>query len=374
MGPGILTAVGVVTWLFVAIPAGARAMTGAWWSFPRELLWWTSYVAFGAGYLGAVTAPLGRRPLVLRGLLALQTVAGLCVAWLGPADVVAILLVVVAAEAATAVSLRIGVGWVTLQTAALGVIAWRGGENQLSLPIAAGFGVFQGFAYVAARLTHVEAEGRRELARVNAELLAAQALLTRSTRLLERQRISRDLHDGMGHHLTALSLHLEALRVGTGATVPASLERAQGLTRQLLGDLRETVGDLRREDPLPLRQALDALARGLTGLDVHVTYHANDLAPEPQKAHALFRCTQELVTNVLKHARARQLWLTVEEDVHTIRVEVRDDGVGTDPSRLARGLVGIRERLAACRGAVVFDTAPGCGCTVAVHVPRDTPA
>lgn len=374
MGSRILAALGLATWVVVGALGLARVGAGSGLVY-AEWHWWAAFLGFGVSFLGAAVPGLAARSHQMRrALLAAQTLTALMLVWAGPADVTAILLVVVAAQAANAVSFGVGVGWVVAQVLLSGLLLWSGSGLAAALPLAGAFALFQAFAYTTTRLMQIEAVGREALARAHAELVTTQTLLARATRLLERQRISRELHDALGHHLTALSLHLEALRVEHGTPTPVALARAQHVTRLLLRDLRDTVAELRREEPLPLGQAVETLARGIEGLDVHVACDGADAAVEPDKAHALFRCTQELVTNVLRHAQARQLWLTVGGDAATLRIEVRDDGIGTDAARLAQGLASVRERLSPYHGRLTVETAPGRGCTVAIDVPRGTPA
>ena len=106
---------------------------------------------------------------------------------------------------------------------------------------------FQLIADAAARLLAEETAARERLAAANAELEATRELLAQSTRIAERARIARDLHDLLGHHLTALSLNLEIASHLTEGDARVRVETAQSVTKLLLGDVRGVVGALRAQ-------------------------------------------------------------------------------------------------------------------------------
>lgn len=111
-------------------------------------------------------------------------------------------------------------------------------------------------------LARSERDAREELARANAELVARQSLLAESSRIAERLRISRDLHDTLGHHLTALSLQLDvAARLASGQAA-AHVREAHAITRLLLGDVRDVVSRMRDERLDRTRAVLKALELG----------------------------------------------------------------------------------------------------------------
>ena len=121
------------------------------------------------------------------------------------------LLVVTASQFAWLAPLRLAVPLVVAQTVVvLSTAGWRGDWSPLELMFNAGIYLgFQLFALFTSYTALKEAEGRAQLAQLNTELHTAQALLAESSRLSERLRIARELHDLIGHHLTALSLNLE---------------------------------------------------------------------------------------------------------------------------------------------------------------------
>nr|WP_246481599.1 sensor histidine kinase [Amycolatopsis umgeniensis] len=235
------------------------------------------------------------------------------------------------------------------------------------------------FAAVVTELIVREKRSREELAEAHERLrdYAAQAEQLATTQ--ERNRVARDIHDGLGHHLTVVQMMLQAARavIGTGDTerVDAMLAKAQDQSREALAEVRRSVSALREPHSAPLSEALrtlvdEASAAGVpTGLEVKGT--ARDTRVEVEES--LFRAAQEGLTNVRKHARAQAATVVLDYAVtDRVRLEVRDDGRGLagDPAPdKGFGLVGLRERVAGLGGRVSVDSAEGHGLTLTVEVP-----
>lgn len=186
----------------------------------------------------------------------------------------------------------------------------------------------------------------------------------------ERARISRDLHDLLGHHLTALSLALEAARHQTnGGPALAQIERGRQLTKLLLTDVREAVRSLRREARVDLSRVLVPLVADIARPRVHLGVPVDLAIDDPERAQALVRCVQEIVTNAVRHSRAENLWIDISEEDRTIRVVGRDDGRGAAPIEAGQGLTGMRERLASLGGAVEVDSPADGGFLVQATLP-----
>lgn len=205
---------------------------------------------------------------------------------------------------------------------------------------------------------------RRELAAAHVELQATTLLLAESTRTAERLRISRDLHDSVGHQLTVLSLELEAARHSAPAAAHDHVERASGVARQVLGDLRSTVGDLRDTDD-ELAATLRGIVDGVPGLDIELTVDDRLVVGEDARA-ALVRAVQEVVTNTLRHAEATTLGIAVSADEHGVTLQARDDGRGSRRLQPGHGLLGMVERFEALGGAAEFDASDGFAVTARI--------
>ena len=220
----------------------------------------------------------------------------------------------------------------------------------------------------------VEEKLRHEIEEANAQLraYAAQAEDLATTR--ERNRLAREIHDGVGHYLTVVKTQLDA----AAAILPAqperarvAIERAAKLTGEALDDVRRSVGALRTDAARP---PLPAALRALTqeaGLPITVRIDGTERPLTPGLEHALFRSAQEGLTNIRKHAAASaaELALSFQAPGH-VTLAVTDNGRGTgDRSTTGFGLLGIRERIEVLGGRVVAGNRPGGGFALTVEVP-----
>jgi len=195
----------------------------------------------------------------------------------------------------------------------------------------------------------------------------------------ERARVARELHDELGQGLTALRMVLKASRdrhARDPAAIAPNLEQLAALLHQLTDDTRRLVSDMRPRvlDDLGLAPALDWLAARATerGVPCAVT-HATELPALPAAvATAAFRCAQEALTNVAKHAGATAATVTARVDSGALELTVEDDGVGFDPAAVrdgAFGLVGMRERALSLGGAVEVGPRAPRGTTLRLRLP-----
>src|ERR671919_1026575 len=169
--------------------------------------------------------------------------------------------------------------------------------------------------------------------------------------LAERERLSRELHDTLGHHLTALSLNLEAARhLAADDRTREQVERAQSVTSLLLRDVRGVVSALRGEDPIGLADALRILVDAVPEPRIHLQV-ADDLpVTDPLRAQTVLRCVQEIITNAVRQAHAANLWIELSRSDSGLRITASDDGRGANEIRPGHGLLGMRERVEAVGG------------------------
>ncbi|MBA5690433.1 sensor histidine kinase [Rugamonas apoptosis] len=202
-------------------------------------------------------------------------------------------------------------------------------------------------------LVRQERQARAELAAVNAQLRATQSLLADTVRSSERMRIARDLHDAVGHHLTALMLHLDLATRQSAGQPPAALATANELTRSLLAEVRSVVSAERQDGRVNLRQALELLCAGIPNPTIRLAVGHGVEACPPAMAHALLSCVQEAITNTVRHAGAMSLTIDIHCDADGVTARIADDGRGAGGAAEGNGLSGMRERLAELGGTLV---------------------
>ncbi len=234
--------------------------------------------------------------------------------------------------------------------------------------------VWQAIAFGIGAVAATERRGRIALAAANAELRATQMLLLDAVRASERMRIARDLHDIVGHHLTALRLHLDlAVRRHAGEPDP-SLITARTLATSLLSEVRVAVGNERDAEPIALRAALATLCDGIPAPRIVLQMEDGLDVSSAALAHALFCCVQEAISNAVRHADASVLSITMARESDSIALQIADNGRGSGGAPEGHGLNGMRERLAALGGSVRAISLPQHGFTLAIAVPLERAA
>jgi signal transduction histidine kinase len=192
----------------------------------------------------------------------------------------------------------------------------------------------------------------------------------------ERNRIARDIHDGLGHYLTVVHVQLEAAQALIARDPKAAREalgKAQTLTREGLAEVRRSVALLRSSKPQrPLVAAIEKLADECSAdgikTELKLTGSPRPL-PEPVEI-TLYRAAQEALTNVRRHARASHLSIELTfAPSEGIRLRVEDDGVGADPVGQGFGLIGLRERAESVGGKIAVRSARGQGFRLEVELP-----
>ena len=228
---------------------------------------------------------------------------------------------------------------------------------------------FQMFAAASSILLRSEQSSRERLTAANTDLHATRALLAENSRAAERLRISRDLHDTLGHHLTALSLQLDVASRLSDGKAAEHVRQAHAITRLLLADVRDVVGTLRDTRHMDVAQAIRTFTLEQTGIAVHLALPPSLTINDPARADALVRCVQEIITNAAKHSFASNLWITLEVKPDGVAIEARDDGRGATSIDYGHGLTGMRERFEQNAGHVNFEWGPGSGFHVRGFLP-----
>ncbi|MBK0055117.1 MULTISPECIES: sensor histidine kinase [unclassified Stenotrophomonas] len=373
----VLRLAGLFTWVMVGLPLAysqfenlhARADMGGW-----AVLLFLAYLSFGAAYF-RLTRSLrsdSHTTWLDRGLLLLLTVSALGVSFLSGSGLGSILMMVAAGVIPWMLSVRLGVLWLLVSQLAVAPVYYM----LLRFPLFEAvmqsllYGGFSMFIFVTSLVARQQTEARDEQRRLNAELRATRALLAESARVNERTRISRELHDVLGHQLTALTLNLEVAGHLAEGQALEHVKRSHTLAKLLLGNVREVVSQLRETGAIDLAAALRPLTENVPSLDIVLDVEEPLNVEDPQRAHVLLRCTQEIITNAVRHAQARHLWIRVyREAPGRVVVEASDDGVGAAMVNAGNGLRGMRERLQQCGGQLQVDTHPGEGFRLRATVP-----
>ena len=380
----LLRHAGLFTWAMVGVPLvysqyvpadggddlGAGATRTAWL--------FACYLGFGACYwwlsrgLGQGVARWPDRVLLL-----LLTVLALAVSYFNGSGLGSILLMVAAGVIPWLLPAGSGVVLLLLSQLAVlpiyyGVFRMPLFEALMQSLLYAGFSLF---IYVTSLVARQQAQARDEQRRLNAELRATRALLAESARVNERTRISRELHDLLGHHLTALSLNLEVASHLTEGRAQEHVRQAHTLARLLLTDVREAVSQLRdASGGIDLAAALRPLADHVPALDIELDVQSPLAVDDPERAHVMLRCTQEIITNAVRHAQARRLRIRVWRQADALMLEASDDGQGAEALVPGNGLRGMRERIVQCGGSLDIQTRPGAGFRLQLSLPLATPA
>jgi PAS domain S-box-containing protein len=198
----------------------------------------------------------------------------------------------------------------------------------------------------------------------------------------ERTRISREIHDELGQALTAIKLELSLIRRslvsdGLDEQVAKVQEIERGVIR-IIRTVRKISTELRPGilDELGVAAAIEWMAKDFqnrTGIGCKVAIQGVDKIPDNVRATAIFRIVQEALTNVMRHAAASQVNVSLKKKDHTLIVEVRDNGIGIIEGRMidskSFGLIGIRERVQLLGGEAVIRGKPGEGTMVRVTLP-----
>lgn len=200
------------------------------------------------------------------------------------------------------------------------------------------------------------------------------------TQEAERRRLARELHDELGQMLTAIKLNLQALQNPAGSS--PQLEESIGIVDSAIQQVRALSLDLRpaQLDDLglvsALRWHLDREARR-AGLSTEFVADLPDARLAPELETACFRIAQEALTNVVRHARARRVWVELKQLDAELRLAIRDDGIGFNVSAVQTpqvsdqnlGLHGMQERALIVGGRMEVKSSPGGGTEVEARFP-----
>jgi len=252
--------------------------------------------------------------------------------------------------------------------------------------LSAGFSFFAAIVFVAlfTQIAVNERSARAEVEQLASQLGEANQKLREYAvqaedlaAMQERNRMARDIHDGLGHYLTVINVQLEAalavLDNDPGRSRDA-IAKALALTHQALADVRRSVAALRMA-PTESRPLADAIMELVeenrsAGIITELSILGQRRPLAPQADLTLYRAVQEALTNVRKHAHASRVDLTLDySNSDRVRLVVEDNGVGAPDPSVGFGLLGVQERVQTLGGKTEMRTAPLQGFTLVVEVP-----
>ncbi|MBD2446050.1 sensor histidine kinase [Nostoc sp. FACHB-152] len=223
-----------------------------------------------------------------------------------------------------------------------------------------------------------ERQSREKLAIANEQLRQYALRIENQATLEERNRIAREIHDSLGHSLTALNLQLEtALKLWQSNPTKAQvfLARAKELGSKALKDVRQSVSAM-RTNPLQDKSLAQAIAILLD--DFHRAHGVIPISrinidnPPPTEINiAVYRIIQESLTNISKYANATEIILELTTTKNSLYLMIQDNGRGFDiqQNTTGFGLQSMRDRTLALGGDFNINSNPGSGCQITVELP-----
>jgi signal transduction histidine kinase len=248
-----------------------------------------------------------------------------------------------------------------------------------SLSLSLLFGLSLIFVLLLMNTVLSERQSREELAIANEKLRQYALKIENQATLEERNRIAREIHDSLGHSLTALNLQLEtALKLSQSNPNKAQsfLVRAKELGSKALQDVRESVSAMRSH---PLQNK--SLEQAIQGL-LEDFQHANGFSPicvinlenslSNELKTTIYRILQESLTNISKYAKATEVRIEIEQTPRNLRLSIEDNGIGFDfqQNTTGFGLESMRDRTLAVGGVFNIISTPGHGCKIIVDIPQ----
>ena len=373
----LLRYAGLFTWVMVGIP-----LVYAWQQgfaenglLSRSMLGWVlSFLAFGMLYVLVA----GKLSVYRRGwrdalYLFFLTISAVSVSYYSSTGLGSVLLMVIAGILPWILPLSFGLIWLVLSHLTVipvfifGPMDLTWWEALMQSLLYAGFSTF---VFVTGYVAKLQASAREEQRRLNAELRATRTLLAESSRVGERLRISREVHDLLGHHLTALSLNLEVAGHLTEGLAQEHVKQSHSLAKLLLADVREAVSEMRHGGgSIDISATIEPLLQSVPNLQIEFKADKDLRLDDASVAQVVLRCVQELITNTIKHAGAKKLELTLQKLDNLLILNAEDDGSGVSLAKLGNGLQGMKERVSALNGQMVIQTAPGHGFSVSITLP-----
>ena len=218
-----------------------------------------------------------------------------------------------------------------------------------------------------------------ELEDVNEKLRSYANEVEQLTVIKERNRIAREIHDGLGHYLTTIHMQLQAAQAIIDENpdkAKDSIEKARSQSQIALIDVRRSVSTLRydQSEKETIKDALDRAMRPCDwiGIRSHLEIIGNEKGLEDAVRSTIYRIVQETVNNTCKYSKAENYFCQINySDSQNLSVIIYDDGVGMSEFRSGYGLQGLRERIELLDGTLNLQTSPQNGFRIEIELPYD---
>ncbi|MGB5050769.1 MAG: sensor histidine kinase [Caldilineaceae bacterium] len=283
--------------------------------------------------------------------------------------------------------MRTGLRWLLLFTLITALVSFYHNfepyENIVTTLInGAGFFFFGAFGNALVQARQARDESQRILAELTDAHARLQVYAEQAETLAvseERNRMSREMHDTLGHRLTVSIVQLEGAGRLLEQDTPRAGQMIQTVREQLvegLTELRATLAAMRDSGlaGTSLRKSLQNLVDDYaqaTGLPVHLAISDNLLALDEARRMTIYRAAQEALTNTQRHAAASAVWMEVQQTSDAVALCVEDDGVGMDGDDFVPGigLRGMQERAQQLGGSLTIDASPRGGVGLKLTIP-----
>lgn len=249
-----------------------------------------------------------------------------------------------------------------------------------SMPI---FGAGQIFILVFTQMTVNEEKARKEIETLVVQLKNANEQLRKYASQVEelaiekeRNRLAREIHDGLGHYLTTLNMQIKAASAVLESDLDSArlfLIKAEGITHKALLDVRQSVRAL-RDSSLPVKNVEELIRDVVRECEQAGIYTSIEVKGTPRKIDqelkaSIIRLVQESVSNTLKHSQATKYYLILDYQTDCIAIEMKDNGIGGDISTGGFGLIGMQERVALLKGKMDVEASAGTGFSIKIVLP-----
>jgi len=332
---GVLTAVSVMA-------VSALYFWGK--AFFVEMLLWQTLILVCVVVVCGPTSQSSQSP-IRRALLWVMLAAILIMSWRVDVDIFTIYTIIWIACCAYYVSTAWAWFWMFAVNVAWLIIRHFSWEQDQVLISTLLLGTFHLFAMLSSITAKEAEEANESTQRLNRELLATQKLLEQASRESERTRIARDLHDLLGHHLTALTINLQVAGHITEGEAKEKVEQCHSLSKLLLNDVREAVSELRERPVVSAKELLEVAIADLPRLEVDLQVEEGLQINDVNTGQIVLRTVQEALTNTLKHTSAKLARISLVQKDQKLVFDYEDEGGSTGNITLGNGLTGMRERL-----------------------------